>query len=61
MDAGLAFVAWQVDPGAFVEVWNRLAGSGRPARLTRHESTAVFAVPEGAASDAYVGRRLLEG
>ena len=60
-DAGLLFVTWQADPAAFVRIQTKLDGGDHLTRFIRHESSAVFAVPGGAAPGEYVGQRLLEG
>ncbi|ARP73406.1 deferrochelatase/peroxidase EfeB [Streptomyces pluripotens] len=60
-DAGLLFITWQADPEAFIKVQTKLDGADHLTRFIRHESTAVFAVPGGAAPGEYVGQRLLEG
>ncbi len=60
-DAGLLFVAWQADPASFIKVQTKLDGADHLTRFIRHESSAVFAVPGGAAPDQYVGQHLLEG
>lgn len=60
-DAGLLFVCWQADPeNGFVKVQRKLDGGDGLTRYTRHESSALFAVPGGAAPGEYVGQRLLE-
>ncbi|MFF7980131.1 iron uptake transporter deferrochelatase/peroxidase subunit [Streptomyces sp. NPDC007901] len=59
-DAGLLFIAWQADPAAFVTVQTKLDGADHLTRFIRHESSAVFAVPGGAAPGEYVGQYLLE-
>ena len=60
-DAGLLFVAWQADPTAgFVHVQRKLDGADGLTRFIRHESSAVFAVPGGAAPGGSVARSLLE-
>ncbi|WP_019062975.1 iron uptake transporter deferrochelatase/peroxidase subunit [Streptomyces prunicolor] len=60
-DAGLLFIAWQADPAAFITVQTKLDGADHLTRFIRHESSAVFAVPGGAAPGEYVGQSLLEG
>ncbi|MDF3291925.1 iron uptake transporter deferrochelatase/peroxidase subunit [Streptomyces silvisoli] len=60
-DAGLLFITWQADPAAFITVQTKLDGADHLTRFIRHESSAVFAVPGGAAPGEYVGQRLLEG
>ncbi len=60
-DAGLLFIAWQADPAPFIKVQTKLDGADRLTCFIRHESSAVFAVPGGAAPGEYVGRSLLEG
>ncbi len=60
-DAGLLFIAWQADPTTgFIQVQRKLDGADGLTRYLRHESSAVFAVPGGAAEGDYVGRALLE-
>ena len=60
-DAGLLFVAWQADPTTgFIQVQRKLDGADGLTRYLRHESSAIFAVPGGAAEGDYVGRALLE-
>ncbi|MCX4862190.1 iron uptake transporter deferrochelatase/peroxidase subunit [Streptomyces canus] len=59
-DAGLLFIAWQADPAAFIEVQTKLDGADHLTRFIRHESSAVFAVPGGAAPGEYIGQSLLE-
>ncbi|WP_153813811.1 iron uptake transporter deferrochelatase/peroxidase subunit [Streptomyces sp. SUK 48] len=61
-DAGLLFVCWQADPLlGFVPVQRKLDRGDALSRFIRHESSALFAVPGGAAEGEYVGQRLLEG
>ncbi|MFJ4800258.1 iron uptake transporter deferrochelatase/peroxidase subunit [Streptomyces murinus] len=61
-DAGLLFVCWQADPLlGFVPVQRKLDRGDALSRFIRHESSALFAVPGGAAKGEYVGQRLLEG
>jgi dye decolorizing peroxidase len=61
-DAGLLSVAWQADPlRGFVPVRRKLARADGLSRFLRHEASALFAVPGGAAPGEYVGQRLLEG
>ncbi|MFJ9544512.1 Dyp-type peroxidase, partial [Streptomyces sp. NPDC101225] len=59
-DAGLLFIAWQADPAAFVQVQTKLDGADHLTRFIRHESSALFAVPGGAAPGEYIGQSLLE-
>ncbi|WP_329315623.1 iron uptake transporter deferrochelatase/peroxidase subunit [Streptomyces sp. NBC_01262] len=60
-DAGLLFVCWQSDPlTGFVPVQRKLDSGDGLSRYLRHESSALFAVPGGAAKGEYVGQRLLE-
>ncbi|MFR0355876.1 hypothetical protein ACJ9NR_32625 [Streptomyces sp. MCC20] len=59
-DAGVLFIAWQADPAAFLTVRTRLDGADHLTRFVRHESSALFAVPGGAAPGEYVGQSLLE-
>ncbi|MCM2578559.1 iron uptake transporter deferrochelatase/peroxidase subunit [Streptomyces meridianus] len=60
-DAGLLFVCWQSDPlTGFVPVQRKLDRGDALSRFIRHEASALFAVPGGAAPGEYVGQRLLE-
>lgn len=60
-DAGLLFIAWQADPRrGFVPVQRKLDSGDALSPFIRHESSALFAVPGGAAEGEYVGQRLLE-
>ncbi|TDC76509.1 iron uptake transporter deferrochelatase/peroxidase subunit [Streptomyces hainanensis] len=61
-DAGLLFVCWQADPlRGFVPVQRKLDRGDALSEFVRHEASALFAVPGGAAEGEYVGQRLLEG
>ncbi|WP_330458746.1 iron uptake transporter deferrochelatase/peroxidase subunit [Streptomyces sp. NBC_00820] len=61
-DAGLLFVCWQADPlRGFVPLQRKLDRGDALSRFLRHEASALFAVPGGAAKGEYVGQRLLEG
>jgi dye decolorizing peroxidase len=61
-DAGLLFVCWQADPlRGFVPVQRKLDRGDALSQYIRHEASALFAVPGGAARGEYVGQRLLEG
>jgi dye decolorizing peroxidase len=61
-DAGLLFVCWQADPlRGFVTVQRKLDRGDALSQFIRHEASALFAVPGGAAEGEYVGQRLLEG
>ncbi|MGW4564642.1 iron uptake transporter deferrochelatase/peroxidase subunit [Streptomyces sp. NPDC004561] len=61
-DAGLLFVCWQADPlRGFVPVQRKLDRGDALSQFIRHEASALFAVPGGAAEGEYVGQRLLEG
>ncbi|MEU5718334.1 iron uptake transporter deferrochelatase/peroxidase subunit [Streptomyces sp. NPDC020403] len=60
-DAGLLFVCWQADPfKGFIPVQRKLDRGDALSRFVRHEASALFAVPGGAAAGEYVGQRLLE-
>ncbi|GHE39100.1 iron uptake transporter deferrochelatase/peroxidase subunit [Streptomyces lavendulocolor] len=60
-DAGLLFIAWQADPlKGFVPVQRKLDRGDALSAFIRHEASALFAVPGGAAKGEYVGQRLLE-
>jgi dye decolorizing peroxidase len=61
VDAGLLFVCWQADPmRGFVPVQRKLDRGDALSGFIRHESSALFVVPGGAADGEYVGQRLLE-
>ncbi|WP_432053004.1 iron uptake transporter deferrochelatase/peroxidase subunit [Streptomyces xiamenensis] len=61
-DAGLLFVCWQADPlRGFVPVQRKLDRGDALSPFLRHEASALFAVPGGAARGGYVGQALLEG
>jgi dye decolorizing peroxidase len=61
-DAGLLFVCFQSDPQTgFVPVQRKLARGDALSRFVVHESSGLYAIPGGAASDGYVGQALLEG
>ncbi|MET7476469.1 iron uptake transporter deferrochelatase/peroxidase subunit [Streptomyces sp. NPDC005648] len=61
-DAGLLFVCWQADPlRGFVPLQRKLDRGDALSRYIRHEASALFAVPGGAAKGEYVGQALLEG
>ncbi|MEI7034059.1 iron uptake transporter deferrochelatase/peroxidase subunit [Streptomyces pratensis] len=61
VDAGLLFVCWQADPfRGFVPVQRKLDRGDALSPFIRHEASAVFAVPGGAAEGEYVGQRLLD-
>lgn len=58
-EAGLLFLAWQADPArGFVPVQRRLAAADALNRFIRHETSALFAMPRGAAPGGYVGQEL---
>lgn len=59
-DAGLFFQAFQTDPRAvFVPVQRRLVAADALSRFIRHETSAVFAIPPGAAPGSWVGEAWL--
>ncbi|MGW2518736.1 iron uptake transporter deferrochelatase/peroxidase subunit [Streptomyces sp. NPDC001617] len=61
-DAGLLFVCWQADPlRGFVPLQRKLDRGDALSTYIRHEASALFAVPGGAAKGEYVGQALLEG
>ncbi|MFG1920950.1 Dyp-type peroxidase [Cryptosporangium sp. NPDC048952] len=62
MEAGLIFLAWQADPRAgFIPVQrNLIAGHDRLSQFTRHETSALFAMPGGTAKGEHIGQRLLK-
>ncbi len=61
-DAGLLFICWQADPlRGFVPVQRKLDRGDALSEFIRHEASALFAVPGGAAEGEYVGQALLEG
>ncbi|GAA1767579.1 Dyp-type peroxidase [Streptomonospora arabica] len=61
-DAGLLFMAWQADPArGFAAVQRNLADAGDALNeYTRHEGSALFAVPPAARNGGYLGQDLLE-
>ncbi|MEU6258689.1 iron uptake transporter deferrochelatase/peroxidase subunit [Streptomyces sp. NPDC047043] len=60
-DAGLLFVCWQADPlRGFVPLQRKLDRGDALSKYIRHEASALFAVPGGAARGEYVGQKLLE-
>jgi dye decolorizing peroxidase len=60
-DAGLLFICWQADPlRGFVPLQRKLDRGDALSAFIRHEASALFAVPGGAAEGEYVGQRLLE-
>ncbi|QBI54432.1 Dyp-type peroxidase [Streptomonospora litoralis] len=62
-DAGLLFMAWQADPArGFVPVQRNLADNADALNeYTRHEGSALFAVPPAAPEGGYLGQELFEG
>ena len=59
--SGLLFLAWQADPRrGFIPVQRRLVAADALRRFIRHETSALFAMPGGAAPGGYVGQGLLE-
>ncbi|WP_203670856.1 Dyp-type peroxidase [Catellatospora methionotrophica] len=57
--AGLIFLAWQADPRrGFVPVQQRLVASDALNRFTRHETSALFAMPHGVAPGGHLGQDL---
>ncbi|MFI5958717.1 Dyp-type peroxidase [Cryptosporangium sp. NPDC051539] len=62
VEAGLIFLAWQSDPRTgFIPVQqNLVAGHDRLGAFTRHETSALFAMPGGATAGRYLGQSLFE-
>lgn len=61
LDAGLFFIAYQRNPVTqFVPMQRQLAGSDLLNEYISHVSSAVFAVPPGAADGGYIGQGLFE-
>ncbi|GAB4054375.1 Dyp-type peroxidase [Catellatospora paridis] len=57
--AGLIFLAWQADPRrGFVPVQQRLAAADALNRFTRHETSALFAMPHGVTPGGHLGQDL---
>jgi dye decolorizing peroxidase len=60
--SGLLFLAWQADPRrGFLPVQRSLATVDALNRFIRHEASALFAMPGGAAPGGYIGQSLVEG
>ncbi|SHM89395.1 Dyp-type peroxidase [Cryptosporangium aurantiacum] len=62
VEAGLIFLAWQADPRTgFIPVQqNLIAGHDRLSAFTRHETSALFAMPGGVATGEFLGQRLFD-
>jgi deferrochelatase/peroxidase EfeB len=60
LDAGLFFISFQRDPERFAAVQRRLGSHDALNEYIKHTSSAVFAVPGGVRSGAYVAQGLLE-
>ncbi|TQS45794.1 Dyp-type peroxidase [Cryptosporangium phraense] len=62
VEAGLIFLAWQSDPRTgFIPIQQNLVrGHDRLSTFTRHETSALFAMPGGVSSGGYLGQALFE-
>ncbi len=60
-NAGLMFLAYQADPATgFTPIQQRLAEADTLSTFTRHEASALFAIPPGCQPGQYIGQNLLE-
>ena len=55
LDAGLFFLSFQRDPGAFVQVQRRLGSNDALNEYLKHVGSGVWAVPPGARRGGWVG------
>jgi deferrochelatase/peroxidase EfeB len=58
LDAGLFFISFQRDPKQFETIQRRLGGLDELNEYIKHTSSAVFAIPPGAAPGSFVGEGL---
>jgi len=58
LDAGLFFVSFQRDPGAFVSLQRKLAQNDALNEYITHTGSGIFACPPGAARGGFVGDTL---
>ncbi len=58
LDAGLFFIGFQRDPEQFAAIQRNLGGDALNEYI-KHTSSAVFAIPPGAAAGTYIGQGLL--
>jgi deferrochelatase/peroxidase EfeB len=58
LDAGLFFISFQRDPKQFETIQRRLGGFDELNEYIKHTSSAVFAIPPGAAPGGFVGEGL---
>jgi deferrochelatase/peroxidase EfeB len=58
LDAGLFFISFQRDPQSFVTLQERLARHDALNEYITHKSSALFAVPPGAAPGGFVAEQL---
>jgi deferrochelatase/peroxidase EfeB len=58
LDAGLFFISFQRDPEQFAAIQRNLGGDALNEYI-KHTSSAVFAIPPGAAAGTYIGQGLL--
>jgi deferrochelatase/peroxidase EfeB len=59
LDAGLFFLSFQRDPGAFVRVQRQLGGADALNEYIKHVGSGVWAIPPGARRGGWVGETLL--
>lgn len=60
LDAGLFFLAYMRDPGAFVALQNRLGAHDALNEYIKHVGSGLWAVPGGIRPGGYVGQALFE-
>jgi deferrochelatase/peroxidase EfeB len=58
LDAGLFFLSFQRDPGAFVRIQRRLGGADALDEYLKHVASGVWAIPPGAQRGGWVGQTL---
>jgi deferrochelatase/peroxidase EfeB len=59
LDAGLFFLSYQRDPGAFVRVQRQLGANDALNEYIKHVGSGVFAIPPGAQRGGWIGQSLL--
>jgi deferrochelatase/peroxidase EfeB len=59
LDAGLFFLSFQRDPGAFIRVQRRLGSTDALNEYIKHVGSGLWAIPPGARRGGWVGETLL--
>jgi deferrochelatase/peroxidase EfeB len=59
LDAGLFFLSYQRDPGAFVRVQRQLGANDALNEYIKHVGSGVFLMPPGAQRGGWIGQSLL--